>query len=45
LRGYCPVGTLGGSILIYYFATPPTSDPGPTTPAALCPGSASHRVT
>jgi hypothetical protein len=44
LRGYCPVRTLGGSILIYYFATPPTSDPGPTTPAALCPGSASHRV-
>ena len=44
LRGYCPVRTLGGSILIYYFSTPPTSDPGPTTPAALCPGSASHRV-
>ena len=44
LRGYCPVRTLGGSILIYYFATPPTSAPGPTTPAALCPGSASHRV-
>jgi 4-amino-4-deoxy-L-arabinose transferase-like glycosyltransferase len=45
LRGYCPVRTLGGSILIYYFATPPTSDPGPITPAALCHGSASHRVT
>jgi hypothetical protein len=44
LRGYCPVRTLGGSILIYYFATPPTSAPGPTTPAALCPGSSSHRV-
>jgi hypothetical protein len=44
LRGYCPVRTLGGSILIYYFATPPTSVPGPTTPAALCPGSSSHRV-
>ena len=44
LRGYCPVRTLGGSILIYYFATPPTSAPGPTTPAALCPGSSSQRV-
>jgi hypothetical protein len=44
LRGYCPVRTLGGSILIYYFATPPTPAPGPTTPAALCPGSSSHRV-
>jgi hypothetical protein len=45
LRGYCPVRTLGGSILVYYFATPPTAAPGPTTPAALCPGSVSHRVT
>ena len=44
LRGYCPVRTLGGSFLIYYFASPPTSAPGPTTPAALCPGSSSHRV-
>jgi 4-amino-4-deoxy-L-arabinose transferase-like glycosyltransferase len=44
LRGYCPVRTLGGSILIYYFAHPPTAVPGPVTPAALCPGSVSHRV-
>jgi hypothetical protein len=44
LRGYCPVRTLGGSILIYYFVTPPTATAGPATPAALCPGSASHRV-
>jgi hypothetical protein len=44
LRGYCPVRTLGGSILLYYFVTPPTSAPGPTTPAALCRGPVSRRV-
>ncbi|MGP0031769.1 MAG: glycosyltransferase family 39 protein [Acidimicrobiales bacterium] len=43
LRGYCPVGTLGGSILVYHFVTPPTAAPGPTTPAPLCPGRVSHR--
>ncbi len=45
LRAYCPVGELGGSILLYHFATPPTGARGPTTPAALCPGRNSHRVT
>jgi hypothetical protein len=44
LRGYCPVETLGGSILIYHFTSPPTSAPGPTTPAALCTGSVSRRT-
>jgi hypothetical protein len=44
LRGYCPVRSLGGSILIYHFAQPPTAVPGPVTPAPLCPGSVSHRV-
>ena len=44
LRGYCPVRSLGGSILIYYFAHPPTPEPGPATPAPLCSGSVSHRV-
>jgi hypothetical protein len=44
LRGYCPVRTLGGSILVYYFATPPTTVPGPTTPAAVCNGRVSYRV-
>jgi hypothetical protein len=44
LRGYCPLRTLGGSVLIYYFARPPTAAPGPVTPAPLCPGSVSHRV-
>jgi hypothetical protein len=43
LRAYCPVGTLGGTILLYRFATPPTSAPGPATPAPLCPGAVSHR--
>jgi 4-amino-4-deoxy-L-arabinose transferase-like glycosyltransferase len=45
LRGYCPVATLGGSILLYHFAAPPTGAPGPSTPAPLCPGGESHRVT
>jgi len=44
LRAYCPVGTLGGSILLYHFTVSPTAAPGPATPAALCPGSVSHRV-
>jgi Dolichyl-phosphate-mannose-protein mannosyltransferase len=44
LRAYCPVGTLGGSILLYHFTTPPRAAPGPSTPAAVCPGAASHRV-
>ena len=45
LRAYCPVGTLGGSILLYHFTTPPSAAPGPSTPAPLCPGTESHRVT
>ncbi len=45
LRAYCPVGELGGTILLYHFATPPTAAPGTATPAALCPGTDSHRVT
>jgi 4-amino-4-deoxy-L-arabinose transferase-like glycosyltransferase len=44
LRGYCPVGTLGGSILLYHFTSPPTARPGPVTPAPMCAGSVSHRV-
>jgi hypothetical protein len=36
LRKYCPVATIGGSVLVYRFATPPTPDPGPTAPAPLC---------
>jgi hypothetical protein len=44
LRAYCPVRSLGGSILLYHFTTPPSAVRGPSTPAALCPGAASHRV-
>ena len=36
LRAYCPVGTLGGSILLYHFTVAPTSAAGPSAPASLC---------
>jgi hypothetical protein len=44
LRAYCPVGTLGGSILLYHFTAAPTSAAGPRAPAPLCTGTVSHRV-
>ena len=44
LRGYCPVGTLGGSILLYHFIGHPNSNPGPAAPAQECAGTVSHRV-
>ena len=44
LRAYCPVGTIGGSVLLYRFDTPPTADPGPTAPALPCSGDVSLRV-
>jgi hypothetical protein len=46
LRAYCNVGTIGdgGTILIYRFDEPPTSEPGPAEPAGRCEGSTSHRV-
>jgi hypothetical protein len=37
LRAYCPLSTLGGSILLYRFARPPNPAPGPDRPAAVCP--------
>jgi hypothetical protein len=40
LRAYCPVGTLGGSILLFRFRVHPTGSTGPTRPAATCPSSA-----
>jgi hypothetical protein len=44
LRAYCPVDTIGGSILLYYFDSPPDGAPGPTTPASPCRGGgASYR--
>jgi Dolichyl-phosphate-mannose-protein mannosyltransferase len=47
LRGYCPVGTLGGSDLIYRFRRPPSSSaPFPAQPPGLCSASGySRRVT
>ena len=44
LRAYCPVGTLGGSILLYHFTSAPRSVPGPPAPANVCAGGISHRV-
>lgn len=44
LRAYCPVGTIGGSILLYEFDEPPTAAPGPTLPVAPCDGSSSVRT-
>jgi hypothetical protein len=37
LRGYCSVGDLAGSILLYRFATPPTLEAGPSRPLGHCP--------
>jgi hypothetical protein len=36
LRAYCPVGTIGGSILLYRFDEAPSGDPGPTMPVDSC---------
>jgi hypothetical protein len=44
LRAYCPVGTLGGSILLFHFTTAPTATAGPATPAAVCRGTESRRT-
>jgi hypothetical protein len=37
LRAYCPVGELGGSILLYRFRIHPTGATGPTRPVGSCP--------
>ena len=34
LRAYCPVDSIGGSILLYYFNEPPITTDTPATPAA-----------
>ena len=36
LRAYCPVGDLGGSIILYKFDRPPSALPGPTEPTGYC---------
>jgi 4-amino-4-deoxy-L-arabinose transferase-like glycosyltransferase len=38
LRGYCSVGELGNSIVLYRFDRPPSDVPGPTEPEGRCPG-------
>ena len=43
LRAYCPVDSIGGSILLYYFDVPPGAAPGPTMPAEPCFGAAASR--
>lgn len=44
LRAYCPVGDIGGSIVLYRFEEPPDLSPGPDQPAAPCPDGPSVRV-
>ena len=36
LRAYCPVGDLGGSVLLYRLASAPDTAPGPAMPAGRC---------
>ena len=43
LRAYCPVGTIGGTVLLYFLDGPPDLSPGPSAPARPCPGLASRR--
>lgn len=38
LRAYCPVETIGGSVLVYRFATPPDTSAGPSMPVTTCRG-------
>jgi hypothetical protein len=44
LRAYCPVATIGGSVLLYRFDAPVDPRPGPTMPVGLCSGGASRRT-
>jgi hypothetical protein len=44
LRAYCPVGTLGDTILLYHFASAPSAARGPLEPPAVCAGANSRRV-
>jgi len=43
LRAYCPVDTIGASVLLYYFEEPPSPAPGPDAPADECAAGASRR--
>jgi hypothetical protein len=44
LRAYCPVDDLGGTVLLYRFDDPPSSERGPETPPEECRGEVSVRV-
>ena len=44
LRAYCPVGTIGGSVVVYRFDGPVDARPGPTMPVGLCSGDVSTRT-
>ena len=44
LRAYCPVATIGESVLLYRFDAPVDPRPGPTMPVGLCSGDASVRA-
>jgi hypothetical protein len=44
LRAYCPVGSLGNTIMLYRFSSPPSAAPGAVEPAAQCRGSTSTRT-
>jgi hypothetical protein len=44
LRAYCPVGDLGGTVLLYRFDAPPSLAPGPVAPALPCDGGVSRRT-
>ena len=44
LRAYCPVGDIGGSVLLYRFDEPIDDRPGPTMPVGPCTGDLSRRT-
>ena len=43
LRAYCPIGDIGGSVLLYRLAAAPDTSPGPAMPAPRCSGAYSTR--
>src|SRR5665213_1611702 len=45
LRAYCPVGSIGSTVLLYRFHGPPDASPGPATPAGPCWGAKASRRT
>jgi hypothetical protein len=38
VRGYCAVGDIGGTILLYHLERPPDVRPGPDQPVLPCTG-------